>query len=177
MDGKALHKLSYGLFVVASGTGDTRNGQIANAVFQVTSEPPQIALAINKKNLTHEYLEASRVFSVSILSVETPMPFIGAFGFRCGRDVDKFAGVAWKKGVTGAPVVLDHAVGYLEGRIVGRLDCGTHTLFVGVVEDGSLLSEEDPMTYDHYRRIKGGKAPKTAPTYVREDEPSRSSGS
>lgn len=177
MDRKALHAFSYGLYVVASGNGEKQNGQIANAVFQITSEPPQIALAINKNNLTHEYLETSRVFSVSVLSMDTPMPFIGGFGFRCGRDVDKFAGVAWKKGVTGAPVVLDHAVGYVEGRIVGFLDCGSHTLFVGAVEDGNLLSEGDPMTYDYYRRVKGGKAPKTAPTYVREEEPSARAGS
>lgn len=177
MDRKALHAFSYGLYVVASGNGEKQNGQIANAVFQITSEPPQIALAINKNNLTHEYLETSRVFSVSVLSMDTPMPFIGGFGFRCGRDVDKFAGVAWKKGVTGAPVVLDHAVGYVEGRIVGLVDCGTHTLFVGAVEDGNLLSGEEPMTYDHYRRVKGGKAPKAAPTYIREEGPSGPAGS
>lgn len=165
LDSKALHQLTYGLYVVTAGHGEKRNGQVANAVFQVTATPPQVALSINKKNLTHEYLEKYGVFAVSVLSEETPMAFIGNFGFRCGRDFDKFEGVHWERGVTGAPVVLDNAVACMEGRIVGRFDCGTHTLFIGLVEAGKMLAGGNPMTYDHYHRVKGGKSPKRAPTY------------
>jgi len=165
LDSKALHQLTYGLYVVTAGDGEKRNGQVANAVFQVTAAPPQVALSINKKNLTHEYLEKYGVFAVSVLSRETPMAFIGNFGFRCGRDFDKFEGVRWERGATGAPVVLDNAVACIEGRIVGRFDCGTHTLFIGLVEAGKMLAGGNPMTYDHYHRVKGGMSPKRAPTY------------
>ena len=105
------------------------------------------------------------VFTVSVLSEETPMAFIGNFGFRCGRDFDKFEGVHWERGVTGAPIVLENAVACIEGKIVGRFDCGTHTLFVGLVEAGKMLAGGTPMTYDHYHRVKGGMSPKRAPTY------------
>lgn len=171
LDSKVLQKFSYGLYLVTSGNGKEQNGQVANSVFQVTSDPPQIVLSINKKNLTHEYLERYRVFAVSILSRETPMTFIGRFGFRCGRDFAKLEGVQWETGVTGAPVVLEHSVACVEGKIVGLHDCGTHTLFVGRVEDGKMLAEGEPMTYDYYHRIKGGTSPKTAPTYVDERKP------
>jgi flavin reductase (DIM6/NTAB) family NADH-FMN oxidoreductase RutF len=76
MDTKTLHKVSYGLYVVSSKMGEKVNGQIANTVFQVTSEPPTIAVSINKENLTHEFIEKSKVFTISILSKETPMKFI-----------------------------------------------------------------------------------------------------
>ena len=52
MNPKALHKISYGLYVVSSVNGDRINGQIANTVFQITSEPPTVAVSINKGNLT-----------------------------------------------------------------------------------------------------------------------------
>jgi len=66
MDLKALRKISYGLYVVSSRSGDRLNGQIANTVFQITSEPPTIAVSINKSNLTHQFIRGSRVFTVSV---------------------------------------------------------------------------------------------------------------
>ena len=90
MNRKTLHKISYGLYIVSSKKGDKLNGQIVNTVFQVCSEPPVIAVCINKENLTHEFIKESNVFTVSILSQESSMKFIGLFGFKSGREVDKF---------------------------------------------------------------------------------------
>ncbi len=73
MDRSALYKLTYGLYVVSSCKGDRLNGQIANTVFQVASEPPTIAVSINKQNLTHQFIQQSRVFTVSILCQQTPI--------------------------------------------------------------------------------------------------------
>ena len=64
MNPKALHKISYGLYVVCSKDGEKKNGQIANAMFQVTSEPQTVAISINKQNLTHEYIDKSKIFTV-----------------------------------------------------------------------------------------------------------------
>ena len=96
MNNRTLHKISYGLYIVSSKKGDKLNGQIANTVFQITSEPPTIAVSINKGNLTHDYIAQSGVFTVSILSEQAPMELIGKFGFKSGRDIDKFAGIDYK---------------------------------------------------------------------------------
>ena len=93
MNKKALHKISYGLYIVCSKKDKKFNGQIANSVFQVTAEPPTIAVSINKQNLTHEYIEHSKVFTMSILCDKAPMTYIGAFGYKSGRDFDKFKDV------------------------------------------------------------------------------------
>jgi flavin reductase (DIM6/NTAB) family NADH-FMN oxidoreductase RutF/rubredoxin len=166
MNIRAIQQLCYGMYVISSRKGDRFNGQIANTVFQITSEPPTVAVSINKQNLTHGFIEESKVFAVSILSKETPLPFIGHFGFRSGRDVDKFKDVNTKVGATGAPVVLDNSVGYVECRVLSSTDVGTHTIFIGEVVDCEMLNSAEPMTYAYYREIKGGKSPKTAPTYV-----------
>ncbi|HLA28710.1 MAG TPA: flavin reductase, partial [Syntrophales bacterium] len=63
MNKSAFYKMSYGLYVVSSINDDRLNGQIANTVFQVTSEPPTLGISINKKNLTHGFIEKSRLFS------------------------------------------------------------------------------------------------------------------
>ena len=170
MDLKALYKLGYGVYVVTSKKDERINGQIANTVFQVTSEPPTVAVSINKNNLTHEFIKESRVFAASVLCQETPLTFIGRFGFKSGRDTDKFDGINYKIGDTGAPIVLDNAVSYLEARVTKEMDVGTHTVFVGEVVNADIVSDEVCMTYDHYHQIKGGKTPKAAATYIEEKE-------
>jgi flavin reductase (DIM6/NTAB) family NADH-FMN oxidoreductase RutF len=165
----AFRKISYGLYVVTSGKEGKYNGQIANTVFQVTSEPPTLAVSINKQNFTHEHIRESRKFTASILSEAAPMTMIGRFGFKCGRDINKFEGTGVRTGKTGLPIVTDHAVAFVEAEVVGEMDCGTHTIFLGrVVECDILDAQAEPMTYAYYHKVKGGKAPKTAPTYLKE---------
>jgi flavin reductase (DIM6/NTAB) family NADH-FMN oxidoreductase RutF/rubredoxin len=156
--------------VVTSKKDGRINGQIANTVFQVTAEPPRVAVSINKNNLTHEFIKESRVFAASVLCQDTPLTFIGRFGFKSGRDIDKFEGLNYKTGETGAPIVLDNAVSYLEARVTKEMDVGTHTIFVGEVVSADVISEKVCMTYDYYHQIKGGKTPKAAATYVEETE-------
>ena len=168
MNPKALHKLGYGLYVVSSRKGDRLNGQIANTVSQVTSEPPIIAVSINKNNLTHEFIKESRVFTASILSQDTPLSFIGHFGWKSGRDIDKLEGINYKVGDTQAPVVLEHAVAYLEARVIEELDVGTHTIFIAELVGADVLREDEPMTYAYYHQVKRGTTPKTAPSYIKE---------
>jgi flavin reductase (DIM6/NTAB) family NADH-FMN oxidoreductase RutF len=167
MNLKALHSCSYGLYVVSSRKGGTLNGQIVNTIFQVTSEPPTIAVSINQQNLTHEFINESKVFAASILSQDTPLSFIGRFGFKSGRDVDKFKDVNYKLGETKAPIILDHSLAYLEARVVNQVDVGTHTIFIGELVGADVIREGEPMTYAYYHRVKRGTTPKTAPSYIK----------
>jgi len=168
MNLKALYKLGYGLYVICSRKGDKLNGQIANTVFQVTSEPPAIAVAINKNNLTHEFITQSKVFTASILSQDTPLSFIGHFGFKSGRDIDKFEGINYTIGDTQAPVVTDNTLAYLEARVINQVDVGSHTIFIGELVGAEVVKEGESMTYAYYHQVKRGTTPKTAPVYIEE---------
>lgn len=166
MDLKALFKISYGMYVVSSRKDDKLNGQIANTVFQVTANPPAVAVCINKENLTHECILSKKAFSVAVLSVETPMTYIGTFGFKSGKNTDKFSGLKFKSGATGVPVPLDYTIAYMEAELTGSVDQGTHTLFMGKIVEAEVLSDKEPMTYAYYHQVKGGKTQKNAPTYI-----------
>ena len=168
MNLKALYKLGYGLYVVSSRKGDRLNGQITNTVFQITSEPPTIAVSINKNNLTHQFIKESKVLAVSVLSQDTPLSFIGHFGFKSGRDIDKFEGINYKTGETQAPVVTDNTLAYLEARVIREVDVGSHTIFVGEIVGADVIKEGEPMTYAYYHQVKRGTTPKTAPSYIEE---------
>jgi flavin reductase (DIM6/NTAB) family NADH-FMN oxidoreductase RutF/rubredoxin len=158
--------MSYGVYVISSKLGDKVNGQIANAAMQVTSDPPKVAVALNKENLTHDFIKTSAIFTLCVLAEDTPMVTIGLFGFKSGRDVDKFSEIPCEICSSGCPVLLEHSLGHFEAEVVHEVDLGTHTLFVGEVVGAKVLREGEPMTYAYYHQVKRGKTPKTAPTFV-----------
>ena len=141
---EAFRKLSYGLYVVSSLKDGQINGQIANALFQVTSNPPTVAVSISKENLTHSYIQASRKFSVSILSQNTPMAFIGLFGFSSGRDVNKFERINYKLGSNRRSRRPAHAVADIEAEVTGEWIAALHTIFAGRVVEGKSSTTSHP---------------------------------
>ena len=169
MDPNVLHNIGYGMYVVSSNKGDLLNGQIANTLFQITNEPITVAVSINKKNLTHEYIEVSKRFSVSVLEQETPLSVIGKFGFKSGRTENKFKDTKFLKLDSGCPVVIENTLCYIEAKVINQFDCGTHTLFLGQMTDSRILKTGKPMTYDYYHQVKRGTTPETAPTFIKKE--------
>jgi len=169
MDITALFTISYGVYIVSATNGKKHNAQIANTLFQINSEPPTLETVINKLNLTHEFLENSEYFGVAVLNTEVLMKYIGRFGFRSGRDSDKFEGIDYKLTPHGIAIPLEYTVSWMECKITKKFDVNTHTIFIGELTDAEVLSHEEPLTYAHYHLVKKGKEPATAPTFVRRD--------
>lgn len=169
MDLNALFKISYGIYIIGSKSADgsRANAFLANTVCQVNSEPPTFQVIVNKDNFTHDLIRDSGLFSVSILSQEAPLPFIGQFGFKSGKDTDKLRNVTVKTAMEGTPVVTDHCVAYLVCRVFQTVDVTTHTIFIGSLLESETLTDGVPMTYSYYREIKKGTTAKNAPTYIR----------
>jgi len=165
IDMKALFSMSYGVYIISTAADSAMNGQIANAAMQITGDPICVATCLNKANLTTEMVMKSGVFSVSVLEIDVPMTFIGQFGFKSGRDINKFNGVNFITGETGAPMVTDWSIGVMEAKVIQTMELSTHTLFVGQVVYSKFLKEALPLTYADYHNIKKGKSPKTAPTF------------
>jgi len=164
---EALFKVSYGLYIVCSGSNEKGNGYISNTVFQVTSDPPRFATCCNKDNHTANMISDCGSFSVSVLQQDAGVRTIGTFGYKSGKDADKLSGMEVRYGETGVPIVLNDAIAYLEFRVEETIDVGTHLMFIGELINAEVLDEEvDPLTYLHYRKVKKGIAPKNAPTYI-----------
>jgi len=170
MDLNALRNIGYGMYLIGAYQGGRRNAQVANTVFQISSEPPTIAVSINKNNLTHEFIKSSRVFSASVLTESAPLPFIGTFGFKSGREIDKLKGINYKVGRTGVPIILENANAWYEAEVINDVDAGTHTVFIGLVVAAEILSRDPGMTYDYYHKIKRGATPKSAPSYIQKEK-------
>lgn len=152
MDKKTMYNLTYGLFVLTSAFDGKDSGCIINTAGQVTSEPNRIGITVNKSNFTHELVEKSRKFNVSILSEEARFETFQHFGFRSGRDVDKFSGYeACRRSANGLYFVTAGTNGYISATVEQTVDLGSHTMFIANVEDMEVLTGVPSATYAYYQ--------------------------
>ncbi|MBR1477519.1 MAG: flavin reductase [Lachnospiraceae bacterium] len=152
MDKKAMYKLSYGLFVVTANRDGRDNGCITNTAIQVTSEPNQIALAVNKANYTHDMIMDTKKMTVSVISEAADFELFKRFGFQSGRDVDKFAGFSdCKRGANDCQIITKGTNAYISAWVKETVDLGTHTLFIAEVTDMEVLSPDKSATYEYYQ--------------------------
>jgi flavin reductase (DIM6/NTAB) family NADH-FMN oxidoreductase RutF/rubredoxin len=171
MNFESFFKITYGLYIVSSSSNGKSNGYIANAVFQVTAEPPQLAVACNKDNFTSGIIKSSGKFSVSVLQKDAKPELIGAFGYKSGKDTEKFNDFGFVTTDNGIPVLVEDCVAWFGCEVVQTFDVGTHLIFIGKISDGEMINESgEPLTYSYYREVKKGKAPKNAPTYIAPDK-------
>ena len=91
----------------------------------ITAARPRLVVLTSHENLTHELIDMSGVLALHPVA-RGQEAWVSHFGFRSGRDADKFADLAWEPGDTGAPLLAD-ALGYVEGRVLDAMDCGDHT--------------------------------------------------
>ena len=149
---KALFNIGYGLYVVTSKDGNKDNACIVNAVTQLTDKPLQVAVTINKANLTHDMVKKSGLCNISCLSVDAPFKVFEDYGFRSGRDVDKFEEVEIARSSNGLPVILTHANAYLSLKVKDNVDLGSHTMFICTVTESKVISDRETMTYTYYQK-------------------------
>ena len=167
IDYEALFRVSYGMYIVCSGSGEEGNGYISNTVFQVTSDPPRLATSCNKNNHTAGIISGTGFFSVTVLSDKAAPELFGRFGYRSGKDSRKLDGISLKYGESGVPVVLNDAVAVFECRLTDTIDAGSHLIFIGEIIQCEVIDESsEPLTYLQYRKVRKGSAPKNAPTYI-----------
>lgn len=159
---ETLFKLTYGLFVLSARDGMKDNGCIINTVMQVTDTPLQIAVAINKNNYTLEMIEKSGVFNVSVLSEDVPFSVFERFGFKSGRDENKFSDFEHKqRSCNDVYYITNYTNAYISAKVVNMIDCGTHMMIIGEVTQALTLSDKPSVTYDYYfKNIKPKPAAK-----------------
>ncbi len=162
MDNKVLFNIGYGLYVLTANEGEKDNGCIINTVMQVTSDPLQIAIAVNKKNYTNEMIQRTKKFNISILTESAKFEVFERFGFHSGRDTDKFADfVDTKRSPNGVLYITQNTNSYMSAYVKQEIDLGSHTLFIAQLVAAETLSEEPTVTYTYYQNNIKPKPQKT----------------
>lgn len=167
IDSNALFKIGYGLYVVTSNDGTKDNGAILNTVVQVTSTPTQIAVTINKSNYSHDIIKQSGVMNINCLSTDAPFSVFENFGFKSGKDTDKFAGIDFSRSENGLPVLSKYINAFMSLKVEQYIDLGTHGMFICTLTEAKVISDKDSMTYDYYHKnVKPKPNTKTVRGYM-----------
>ncbi len=149
-DNGALWKIGYGLYVVTSNDGARDNGLIVNTVMQLTSNPVKIGVTVSKANYSHDVIKASVIMNVNCLSVAAPFKVFEAFGFKSGRDTDKFGGCTPARSENGLVVLPRYINAYMSLQVEDYVDLGTHGTFICSLTESAVISDEPSMTYAYY---------------------------
>ena len=149
-DMTALFKIGYGLYVVTCNDGKKDNGLIVNTVTQVTNTPNRIAVTINKANYSHHVIKQTGVMNINCLTVEAPFKVFETFGFRSGRNVDKFADCTPLRSDNGLVFLPRYIPAFMSLKVEQYVDLDTHGMFICAVTEARVISDVETMTYTYY---------------------------
>lgn len=165
-----LRNLSYGMYAIGVKDAKKTNACIVNSVMQISkatpSNSPLVAVSMNKSNYSSECIEKSGIFTISVLSQETPATVIGALGFVSGRKADKLENIRHKVLAEGVPVIKENTCCWFLCQVKEKLEVGGQRLFVAEIVAGSDEAVGVPMTYEYYVERLNGAAPLKSPTYL-----------
>lgn len=152
VDSKALFNIGYGLYVVTTNDGKKDNGLIVNTVTQVTSSPERVAVTVNKANYSHDTIKNTGKMNVNCLSTEAPFKVFEAFGFKSGRDTDKFKDCSPERSENGLVVLPRYINSFMSLSVVQYIDLGTHGMFICDVTEAKVISDAETMSYTYYHK-------------------------
>ena len=149
-DMRALFSIGYGLYVVTSHDGQRDNGLIVNTVSQVSDSPNRVAVTINKANYSHHVIKQTGKLNINCLTVEAPFSVFENFGFRSGRNADKFEGIAEVRSDNGLRILPQHINAAMSLQVEQYVDLGSHGMFICAVTEARVVSNKETMTYSYY---------------------------
>ena len=151
MDKKALYNLSYGVFMLATRSGNVVNGCITNTCIQVANNPVRIAISVLNSNYTCDLIKESGIFTLSLLDQTCSFETIRHFGFQSGRTVDKFEGQKVNRSGNGLVFLDKYINAFMSLKVEQYVDLGTHGMFICSVTEARVMSDQETMTYTYYQ--------------------------
>jgi len=171
VDPNVFRNFSYGVEVLTTRVDGKDYGCIINTAGQVAScDPKKITISVIKKNNTCDMVMKAGKFNISIITEEAPYKLFQRFGFQSGRDVDKFADVAYNdRMANGIRYVPEYTNAVLSCEVIDVKDVETQVLYIANVVEAKVLSNAKSCTYAYYHahiKPKKNPAPEQKEGYV-----------
>jgi len=147
----ALFNIGYGLYVITSNDGKKDNGLIVNTVTQVTNTPNRIAVTINKENYSHHVIKQTGKMNINCLTTDAPFTVFEQFGFKSGRNVDKFKDCEPLYSDNGLVFLPRYINSFMSLKVEQYVDLDTHGMFICSVTEARVISDKETMTYTYYQ--------------------------
>jgi flavin reductase (DIM6/NTAB) family NADH-FMN oxidoreductase RutF len=139
----AMGQFATGVTIVtAMGADGHKVGLTANSFNSVSLNPPLVLWSLSKQSASMPALRGATAWAVNVLAADQRL-----LAERFARKgVDRFEGVNWKAGLSGAPIIQG-AVATFECEPRSHHDEGDHIIFVGKVLHCSRRLGALPLVY------------------------------
>jgi flavin reductase len=139
-----MRSLAHAVSIITAAHGAHRYGMAATAVCSASAEPPTVLVCLNKASATHGGVTRSKAFCVNVLRAEDSDLSNLFSGAQSGES--RFKSREWSRLATGSPVLVDALVSF-DCRVVKKLAHGSHTVFLGQVEQVLFGKKGRPLLY------------------------------
>jgi flavin reductase (DIM6/NTAB) family NADH-FMN oxidoreductase RutF len=146
-----MRSLAGAVSIITSSHDNRLFGMTATAVCSASADPPTVLVCVNQATTTHQAIEDSQVFCVNVLRHEDRELSTLFSGAQKGEG--RFRAERWTRLATGSPVLLTSLVSF-DCRVANRLVHGTHTIFLGAVEQLQLGKKGKPLLYSEGQYAK-----------------------
>ena len=137
------------VMIVSCGRAGKPNAMTASWTMRVSDDPPMVAVSIGKRRYTHGLIRATRqfVYVYPGADMQREMHYCGT---HSGRYEDKFKALklATQPAKKVRPPLLSKALAAFECTVVGEMDDGSHTIYVGRIEAAYVSDKDVPRIYN-----------------------------
>ncbi len=142
---RAMRAWTTGVTVVTAAHNGQRYGMTVNSLASVSLEPPIISLTLKQLTHTHELVERSGEFSMTILA-DSQKDISDRFAGKNPEIRDRFEGVETETLELDAPLIKG-GLAYFNCRVIHSQQFGENTLFLAEVVAAKNVQDGDPLVY------------------------------
>ncbi|HLF29134.1 MAG TPA: flavin reductase family protein [Anaerolineae bacterium] len=142
---QVMRRWASGVAIVTTRLGAEMHGLTVSGFGGISLEPPLVLVSIGHNQHSHNWIKDSGNYAVNFLRADQA-DLSDRFARRTAEGEDRFAGIAYRSAVSGAPI-LEECLAWFDCRLTARHVVGDHTLFVGEVLAGEVVSDAPPLIY------------------------------
>lgn len=139
----AMRRLAATVTIVTTVEDGVPHGMPATAVSSLSAEPPSLLVCVNRSASMHGPTERTRHFCINMLDAGHA-DLCSDFGAQARAE--RFTVGDWSEGRHGLPY-LPTATAALFCAVDHAVDYGTHTIFIGRIEDIVLADDAEPLIF------------------------------
>ena len=141
----AMRAWTTGVAVITATHEGQLYGMTVNSFASVSLDPPIISVTLKKLTHTHELVEKSGEFSLTVLSADQA-DLSDRFAGKIPNVDDRFEGVQTETMTLDAPL-LKGGMAFINCRVMNSVPVGENTLFLAEVIAARGEGDGDPLVY------------------------------
>jgi len=142
---RVMRRWASAVTIVTTRVEDEVRGLTVSGFAGISLEPPLVMVSIGHNQNSHSWVRDGGCFAVNFLRHDQAA-LSDRFAGRSGDVAERFDGVAYRQEASGAPI-LEDCLAWFDCRVAAAHVVGDHTIFVGEVLAGEVVSEAAPLLY------------------------------